>query len=249
MSDAEKQQEDLMTEALRLLGNQYDANAAFNEYFDGEEPLTVQSPREQVGAYQYERSKVLYWVDREAYDDERAAWDNKSLQEQHQDAVALLKANGHVGPFRDLVDAVARQRAVPFIGAGLSKPMDMPLWSEALREIHNRVHSPNHTAITKLIDQGRLLEAAQALVEHNQTLADNYIRTTYRVRKLAGPIRLLPRIAPGCIVTTNFDDAIEAVQGRKDHVRRSHVRPRGAQLLLSSGPRAEVPPETAWRCG
>jgi hypothetical protein len=80
MSRAEKEQKHLLSEAIRLLGNQYEANPAFNEFFDGEEPLTIPSPRRDVDAYQYERSKVLFWVDREAYDDERVAWENDTNQ-------------------------------------------------------------------------------------------------------------------------------------------------------------------------
>ena len=44
-----------------------------------------------------------------------------------------------------------------------------------------------------------------------RSYSTNFIRTTYRAQKLklAGPLLLLPRFAKGCIVTTNFDDAIE----------------------------------------
>jgi hypothetical protein len=53
--------------------------------------------------------------------------------------------------------------------------------------------------------------AAQALVEHDEVQTANFVRTKYRVQKikLGGPMGLLPRIAKGCVITTNFDDAIE----------------------------------------
>jgi SIR2-like protein len=211
MSDLKDRQEHLITEALRLLNERYEANQPFNEFFDGDEPLTISSPRDDVEDYRYEQSKVLFWVDREAYEDERDAWDNKTLQEQHQDAIDLLSANGHVAPFHELVEAVSRQRIVPFVGAGLSLPMAMPLWGVALQLLHDRIHNPNDPNISALINEGRYLEAAQELAAHNLVLVNNFIRTTYRVQKLDGPMLLLPRIAHGCIVTTNFDNAIEKV--------------------------------------
>ena len=215
--DRDKQQKHLVEEAVRVLGDQYESNAAFNKYFDGNEPLSIPSPQGEVGQYQYERSKVLFWVDREAYEDERIAWDNKSILELHQDALMLIRNNGHAAPFRHLVDAVTRQRIVPFVGAGLSKPMNMPLWGEALKTLYRRLPNLNDPHCTTLIDSGRYLEAAQILADHDAVLTNNFIHTTYRVQSIAGPVVLLPRIAHGCIVTTNFDDAIEEVY------KRSHV--------------------------
>jgi hypothetical protein len=120
-----------------------------------------------------------------------------------------------VPPFRELADAISRRRIVPFVGAGLSQPMDMPLWGQAMRKLHDRIHNPNDPAIAALIYAGRFLEAAQALADHSLVLTINFIRTTYRVQKVIGPVLLLPRIAHGCIVTTNFDDAIEEVWKRE----------------------------------
>ena len=127
MSDPNRQKDHILLEALRLLGNQYEASADFNVYFDGEEPLSIPSPRPDMGAYQYERSKVLFWLDRDAYDDEREAWENDANQARHQEATERLRFNGSIVPFQDLIDAVERARIVPFIGAGLSKPIGMPL--------------------------------------------------------------------------------------------------------------------------
>jgi len=217
MNDAEKPQKDLLTEAVRILGDQYDANPNFNEFFDGEEPLSIPSPRQDVNAYQYERSKVLFWVDREAYDDERTAWENDTHQARHKDVTELIRANALVAPFRDLLAAVERGRIVPFVGAGMSKPMGMPLWADALRQLLGALPGVNAPAINALIDAGGYLEAAQALAEHDAIQVTNFVRTTYRNQQmnLGGPLVLLPRIAKGCVITTNFDDAIEQVYRRE----------------------------------
>ena len=67
-----------------------------------------------------------------------------------------------------------------------------------------------------LIDSGQYLEAAQLLADHDIVLTNNFIRTTYRVQSIDGPVILLPQVAHGCIVTTNFDDAIEEVYKRSN---------------------------------
>jgi len=219
MKYAEKQQKHLLEEAIRLLGNQYEANQGFNEFIDGEEPLSFPSPRQDVDTYKYERSKVLFWVDREAYDDEREAWENDTNQARHKEVTELVRASGLVAPFQDLLDAVERGRVVPFIGAGMSKPMGMPLWGEALRQLLTRLPGADGPAITALIDSGRYLAAAQALVDHDAMQVTNYVRTAYRNQKmkLDGPMLLVPRFAKGCVITTNFDDAIEQTY-RRDNV-------------------------------
>lgn len=211
MSDPEKQQQHLVSEALRLLGEQYETRKEFNEFFDGAEPLSIASPRQDVDAYQYERSKALFWLDRAAYDDERTAWENDTNQAKHQEATDLIRAAGSIVPFQDLLDAVERGRVVPFVGAGMSKPVGMPLWGEALTQLLGRLPGANGPLISGLISSGKYLEAAQSLAAHDHVQTSNFIRTTYRAQKLklAGPLLLLPRFAKGCIVTTNFDDAIE----------------------------------------
>jgi len=202
MSEPEKQQKHLVEEAIQLLNEEYEMGQQFNEEFDSDDPV-------RLGVLEFPKSKVLFWLDREAYYDEQAAWDNQTLQDQHQACLTLLQANGHVSPFRELADAIERQRIVPFVGAGLSQPLGMPLWGAALGKLHDRICNPNDPAIAEMIDQGQFLEAAQVLADHSPVLTNNFIRTTYHAQKVVGPVTLLPRIANGCIVTTNFDDGIE----------------------------------------
>ena len=139
MNEAEKPQKALLAEAKRILGKQYEAHLDFNGFFDGEEPISISSPRKEVNSYQYERSKVLFWLDRDAYDDERTAWENETHQAKHKEVIELIRGHGRETPFQDLLTAVERGRVVPFIGAGLSKPMGMPLWAEALRQLLPRL--------------------------------------------------------------------------------------------------------------
>src|SRR5437764_868610 len=105
----DEQQKDLLAEAMRLLTEEYEVGQEFNEYYDGGEPV-------RLGKLEFPKSKVLFWLDREAYDEEQSTWSSDSLQEQHQPCIDLLKGNEHVSPFRDLADAVGRKRIVPFVG-------------------------------------------------------------------------------------------------------------------------------------
>ncbi len=204
MSDGDTYDDQLVREAIRLLNKEYEAEQDFNEYFNGDESI-------RIGQLEFPRSRVLFWLDRAAYYEAQEDWADESLQERHADCLKLLNSNGHQAPFRELADAVARQRIVPFVGAGLSEPMGMPLWGAALRMLHDRISNPNDPAVSALIDGGRYLDAAEALAGQSQILTENFIRTTYRVQKVLGAVLLIPHIAHGCIVTTNFDDAIEEV--------------------------------------
>jgi hypothetical protein len=47
MRDPKDQQKRMIAEAVRMLGEEYESNEGFNEYFDGEEPLAIKSPRKR----------------------------------------------------------------------------------------------------------------------------------------------------------------------------------------------------------
>ncbi len=204
MNDASNRDRALIDRAVDLLAAEYEQQGEFNEYFDADEPIAI-------GPLAYPRSKVLYWVDRDAYSAERTAWQNDFYDTKHEAARRLIADNQYEHRFADLLQAIARGRVVPFVGAGLSAPCGMPLWGDALVQLLARLAPPNAEAIGAEIAQGRYLQAAQALAACDNPQTANFLSTTYRLRelRLAGPVTLLPKLAHGCIVTTNFDDAIE----------------------------------------
>lgn len=197
-------QEDLLSEAVKILEKKYEEGDDFNSFFDEEGPL-------YLGEYAYERSRALFWLDREAYENERRVWENNSYQELHKEVIDLISVSGLVAPFQDLLAAVERGRVVPFVGAGMSRPMGMPLWAEALERLVERVPGADKDQVLKLIEDGCYLDAAQCLYECDSVQVRNFIRTAYRRSKLnpSESMKLLPRIGKGCVITTNFDDAIE----------------------------------------
>ncbi|MBS0176547.1 MAG: SIR2 family protein, partial [Nitrospira sp.] len=205
--------ESLLGHAIDLLTARYEAQRDFNEYLDSEEPVCI-------GPSVYPRSKVLYWVDPEAYETDKVTWESEANEAKHEEAMLLLRGNTCTSQFEDLLLAVERGRVIPFIGAGLSKPLGMPLWSEALTQLLGRLPGADTLTIQALIDAGQYLEAAQQLAGHDHVQTSHFIRTTYRAQKLrlkSGPLQYLPRFAKGCVVTTNFDDAIEKTYEAATH--------------------------------
>lgn len=211
MNATDKRKDPLVREAIRLLSEEYEASKDFNESFDADEPV-------KIGRLEFPKSRALFWLDRDAYYEAQEDWLDDSLQEKHEACTALLKTHGLETPFSELLAAVERGRIVPFVGAGLSKPMGMPLWGDSLKELLARLPDADVAGINAQIDAGQYLTAAQALFCHDSVQTRNFIRTKYRVQKmkLAGPMVLLPRIAKGCVITTNFDDAIEQIYGREE---------------------------------
>jgi hypothetical protein len=195
----------LLETAIEVLNGRYLANGEFNAHLDAEEPVVI-------GASEYLRSAVLFWVDPEAYEVEKEVWQRNESELKHEKVLELIRASGLAALVEDLLQAVERNRVVPFVGAGLSRPLGMPLWGEALTQLLARMPDADATAIQPLIQSGKYLEAAQKLAAHNRVQTSHFIRTTYRAQQLklhAGPMQHLPRFAKGCVVTTNFDDAIE----------------------------------------
>jgi len=203
---SEPDQNDRMLEtAIAILTDRYNANGEFNDRIDAEDPVVI-------GSSEYLRSEVLFWVDPEAYEIEKDNWQRNESDAKHERAIELIRSNGISATMEDLLQAATRGRIVPFVGAGLSKPLGMPLWGEALAQLLTRMPGADAASIKALIDSGKFLEAAQKLAAHDRFQTSHFIRTTYRAQELklkAGPLRHLPRFAKGCIVTTNFDDAIE----------------------------------------
>jgi hypothetical protein len=67
---------------------------------------------------------------------------------------------------------------------------------------------------TKLCTKRAYMDAAQILLNHDPVISNNFIGTTFVLNDLAGPIVLLPKIGKGCVVTTNFDNALEIAFGQ-----------------------------------
>lgn len=199
---------DKVEEALQAA---YASKKDFNAVLDEAEPLAFRSLKDPEHQYAYPISEVLYWTDRDAYLDELDQWEGSCQISRHDVAMRFIKQSDQMAVFLDLVDAVRLGRISPFVGAGISKACGYPMWGEALGKIALKLQGMAVQDIAPLMAQYDYLQAAQVLHDAAADQVKHFIKTEFRQRAgaIAGPILLLPDLAQGCIVTTNFDSMIE----------------------------------------
>jgi hypothetical protein len=204
--------EHLLTEARTLLEKKYKENDTFNTDFDVTGPISFTSAITS-NPYEIKPSEYLFWTDADAYREEKLEWESSNSSTKHQDVTDLIAKNSAKTTFHGLLDAVGRGRIVPFVGAGMSRPMGMPLWGEALQKLLIQVPTADSAVVQAHLDAYEYLEAAETLYLADPVKTKNFIQTTYRLNTAAlmGPLVLIPQFAHGCVVTTNFDDAIEKI--------------------------------------
>jgi len=188
----------------------YSSNREFNAVLDEAELLAFKGLKDPDHEYGYPISEVLYWADRDAYLDELDHWEGRQQIDQHEVATAFIKDSDQQAVFLDLVDAIRIGRIAPFVGAGLSKACGYPMWGDALRKIAQKLDGLEVQDIEPLMVQYDYLQAAQVLHDAAAEQVRHFIKTEFRQRgAIHGPVRLLPELSNGCIVTTNFDTVIE----------------------------------------
>ncbi|KAB7731919.1 hypothetical protein F5984_06770 [Rudanella paleaurantiibacter] len=212
---------------LETLGASY---AEFQNAINGEEPLKFYGLKSQVdepNEYLIDISDILFWHDPIAYTDELERWQGSIITEQHKATLEFLIESDQMSVFADLVEAVKKKRIAPFVGAGFSKPCHFPLWGEAISQLINRLEGVSRSEeralqpalsyldlVRGFLNNWQYLEAAQLIYERDQTQIESFVRNKFQLTdniKLIGPVTLLPEIADGCIITTNFDCVIETV--------------------------------------
>jgi SIR2-like domain len=197
-------------------------NAEFHKAIDGLDPFIFTGV--EGDEYQVWVSDILFWHDPKVYMNELEIWHGQKSDEIHEEIVSYLQTTNQATVFAAMVEAIRRKRVTPFVGAGLSKPCNFPLWGEAINKLIASFENPNPGApaalptsnylaeAKELVKHWKYLEAMQLLYQYNETGVANYIRNTFdRPKAIIGPVLHLPEIADGCIVTTNFDPLIEEV--------------------------------------
>lgn len=198
---------DKVEEALQAA---YNSKAEFNSQLDQADPVVLKSLRDPEHEYVVKVSDVLYWAERDAYLDELDHWEGRRQADEHEGAVAFIRDSDQRAVLLDLVDAIRGGRVAPFVGAGLSRACGYPMWGEALRKIALKLQGLGVQDIEPLMAQYDYLQAAQVLHDAAADQVRHFIKTEFRQRgSIVGPITLLPELAKGCIVTTNFDTVIE----------------------------------------
>lgn len=205
--------------------NVLDENADFHEAINGIAPLEFSGVGDDPAKYLVDASDILFWHDSAAYMTELETWNGQKSNEVHQGIARYLEETDQTTVFAAMVEAIRRKRVTPFVGAGLSKPCKFPLWGEAITNLIGKFSGPGTVAATtppsasnylddakKHVAEWKYLEAMQLLYQHDRTGVENFIRNAFAKKgDIIGPVRHLPEIADGCIVTTNFDTLIEDI--------------------------------------
>jgi hypothetical protein len=234
-SEVTERNSELIERMEQILHAIYRSAPEFNIAFNGEEPVRIPSLGIADG-YELEASEILFWVDRNAYLEEYGAWEESHLLDKHQRAVKLIRESDQLSVFHDLVGAIRRKRIAPFVGAGMSRPSEYPLWGEALNLLVSRIEGADEEEIKAELDEFRYLDAAQCLWETDDSQVKNFIRTKYSESVIPaggvqGAIKLLPRFSHGCVITTNFDPVIELVVGKGQFEGYMHGMQQGNKFV------------------
>jgi hypothetical protein len=156
------------------------------------------------------------WERRESYCKGVNALEGKiESTEPRSDAIGVLGSfPENEGNFRRLSDDYDSPLGiVPFIGAGISIPLGFPGWRSFLLAQAKRVGLEN--SAQELLDLGKYEEAAEALLSalkdqaFNDAIEDCFGDHVINRGSLTGPVLLIPRLATGPVITTNFDHALE----------------------------------------
>ena len=117
-------------------------------------------------------------------------------------------------------------KLVPFVGAGLTQ-FAYGTWPEALKALTDMLAGPeNVQEVTHLIDDKHYMDAAQRLEELRapanlaRDIADLFSGDKLdakRAQLWKEPIALLPYLFPELVLTTNFDETLEAVYSESGH--------------------------------
>jgi tetratricopeptide (TPR) repeat protein len=130
---------------------------------------------------------------------------------------------------------------IPFVGAGLSVPWRLPAWTPFLIEAGRAagVEAP----VRADIDSGRYEEAAERIAAAMRLDAfDRLVSDTFSDERMTppddrAPVELLPQLARGPVVTTNFDRVLERVF--RDAGRAFDLELWGAKVSLATDALAE----------
>jgi len=218
---------DKFQSSIKNILNEYQE---FHKAINDEDPHKFYGLGEQPAKYLVDLSDILFWIDSKAYMAELDFWNGSKVRETHQEILDDLRESEQETVFSALVEAVKRKRVTPFVGAGLSKPCQFPLWGEAIKKLVTKLEGVSTSQeralqpassyleeVKRLLLEEAYLDAVQLLYENDKTQVENFIRNTFSFpadgqalgERIRGPIEFLPDIADGCIITTNFDRLIE----------------------------------------
>jgi hypothetical protein len=166
----------------------------------------------QIGTRSFSASDVLKSMP-SAYEQDFKSWLWESwLPERNRILTEIKQFENNDARFYELCAAAAN--VVPFVGSGMSVPSDIPAWSHFLRKLR-RSSKLVASDLEKFIETA-LFETAATALERATTkkLFNECFEQTFRIKsgvEVEGPVRFLPKAFDSSIITTNFDNVLEAL--------------------------------------
>lgn len=181
----------------------YDDNPDFNAELDADGSITI------AGAV-FSRSRILFALEQETYRLAQMDWQRQRLEERREELHNTLMLRANDARFKELVKVARNGGIVPFVGAGISQPCKIPMWRDFLIVAGTQVGFDADLTKQRL-NLGEYEEVAEKLIaEMGPNWFNEHVERTFcQDTPLAGPVLHLPRIADGCVITTNFDDVLE----------------------------------------
>lgn len=144
---------------------------------------------------------------------------------------------------KDLIEQIAKSRAVAFIGAGLSQGAGLPGWPQLLKQMmdwgeQNGVTINHRDKLEDHIKRGELLMTAKALRKQlgknafHQFMREEFLK--YETKPTAAH-QLLPKIPFSAVLTTNYDKLLEAVYVNPSIPSFTHMDYPELSMALRSG--------------
>lgn len=166
----------------------------------------------RIGTRSFSPSDVLKSMP-DAYKQDFRSWIWETwLPERSRILGDIKRFENNNARFSELCIAVAN--VVPFVGSGMSVPSGVPTWSDFLRRLR-RASTLGATALERYVSEAQFEAAATALqTAMTKKLFNECFEQTFRVKtgfEVAGPIRLLPKAFDSSVITTNFDNVLEAL--------------------------------------
>jgi hypothetical protein len=195
----------ILDKSKEILDDLYKRNEEFNEFMDENCP------------YEYKDSEALFYTQVETYVQELESWRENKSKEEFVDIISFFGQEG-TNTLHELSQSIQRKRIAPFVGSGLSAALDFPSWKQALKEIRAKLSDIELQEFDKFIEENDYLNAADILFKEDARAFTSYITDRFMVKPnttssdlLIGALQYLPEVASGCVITTNFDKALEKV--------------------------------------
>ncbi len=166
-----------------------------------------------VRTFEWPPADVLQTMAPNDYKAHFQEWVSSQKQSAKDRARGFLERFGCLNRFNRLHSQLDRRSVIPFVGAGLSRPMGFPLWGSFLEGL-----AADYPAI---VDSLRTHLAAYQYEDAAQLLLDRMGHAVFsegiqsvfgsRIRALKGPVQLLPQLFKRGCITTNFDYVLNRV--------------------------------------